>query len=75
VRGRAVGTCFNRQPEKNRVLPQAEGDMTLLMWLGLKSDVSFTDLRDAVSVCAAAPPGNCQLNVSNAERMEPIPPG
>jgi hypothetical protein len=55
-------------------LPQAEGDMTLLMWLGLKSDVSFTDLRDAVSVCAA-PPGSPQLNVSNAERMEPIPPG
>ncbi len=49
--------------------------MTLLMWLGLRSDVSFSDLRDAVSVCAAAPPGNPQLNVSNAERMEPIPPG
>jgi hypothetical protein len=49
--------------------------MTLLMWLGLKPDVNFTDSRDAVSVCAAAPPGNCQLNVSNAERMEPIPPG
>ena len=48
--------------------------MTLLMWLGLKSDVSFTDMRDAASVCAAAPPGSPQLNVSNAERMEPIPP-
>lgn len=74
MRGRGVGTCFNRQPEKNRV-PQAEGDMTLLMWLGLKPDVYFTDSRDAVSVCAAAPPGNPQLAVSNAERMEPIPPG
>jgi hypothetical protein len=49
--------------------------MTLLMWLGLKLDVNFVDLRDAVSVCAAAPPGNPQLAVSNAERMEPIPPG
>jgi hypothetical protein len=74
VRGRGVGTCFNRQPEKNRV-PQAEGDMTLLMWLGLKPDVHFTGSRDAVSVCAAAPPGNPKLAVSNAERMEPIPPG
>ena len=74
MRGRGVGTCFNRQPEKNRV-PQTEGDMTLLMWLGLKLDVNFVDLRDAVSVCAAAPPGNPQLAVSNAKRMEPIPPG
>jgi hypothetical protein len=74
VYGRGVGTCFNRQPEKNRV-PQAEGDMTLLMWLGLKPDVNFTDTRDAASVCAAAPPGNPQLAVSNVERMEPIPPG
>jgi hypothetical protein len=49
--------------------------MTLLMWLGLKPDVDFTDLRDAASVCAAAPPGNPHLTVSNAERMEPIPPG
>lgn len=49
--------------------------MTLLMWLGLKSDVRFTDLRDVASVCAAAPPGSPQLNLSNAERMEPIPPG
>jgi hypothetical protein len=49
--------------------------MTLLMWLGLKPDVSFTDSRDAVGVCAAAPPGNPQLAVSSAERMEPIPPG
>ena len=74
MRGRGLGTCFNRQPEKNRV-PQAEGDMTLLTWLGLKPDVNFNDLRDAASVCAAAPPGNPQLPVSNAERMEPIPPG
>jgi hypothetical protein len=49
--------------------------MTLLMWLGLKPDVNFTDSRDAVSVGAAAPPGNPQLAVSNAERMEPIPLG
>jgi len=49
--------------------------MTLLTWLGLKPDVIFNDLRDAASVCAAAPPGNPQLPVSNAERMEPIPPG
>ena len=49
--------------------------MTLLTWLGLKPDVIFNDLRDAASVCAAAPPGNPQLAVSNAERMEPIPPG
>jgi hypothetical protein len=74
VHGRGVGTCFNRQPEKNRV-PQAEGDMTLLMWLGLKPDVNFTDLRDAVSVYAAAPPGNPELAVGNVQRMEPIPPG
>ena len=74
MRGQGVGTCFNRQPEKNRV-PQAEGDMTLLTWLGLKPDVNFTDLRDAVSVYAAAPPGNPQFAVSNVQRMEPIPPG
>jgi hypothetical protein len=49
--------------------------MTLLKWLGSKPDVNFTDSRDAVSVCAAAPPGNPQFAVSNAERMEPIPPG
>ena len=49
--------------------------MTLLMWLGLKSDVSFTDLRDAVSVCAAAPPGNPYFAVSNLQRTERIPPG
>lgn len=55
-------------------LRQAEGEMTLLTWLGLKSDVSFTETRDAVSVCAAAPPGCPQLDV-DAERMEPIPPG
>jgi hypothetical protein len=73
MRGRGVGTCFNRQPEKNRV-SQAEGDMTLLTWLGLKPDENFIDLRDAVSVCAAAPPGNPRFAVSNIERMEPIPP-
>jgi hypothetical protein len=49
--------------------------MTLLIWLGLKPDVNFTDLRDAVSVYAAAPPGNPQFAVSNVQRMEPIPPG
>jgi hypothetical protein len=49
--------------------------MTLLMWLGLQPDVNFTDLRDAVCMCAAAPPGNSQLAVSNVQRMEPIPPG
>ena len=49
--------------------------MTLLTWLGLKPDMNFNDLRDAASVYTAAPPGNPQLAVSNAERMEPIPPG
>ena len=49
--------------------------MTLLPWLGLKPDLNFNDLRDAASVRAAAPPGNPQLAVGNAVRMEPIPPG
>jgi len=49
--------------------------MTLLTWLGLKPDVNFIDSQGAVSACAAAPPGNPQLPVSNVDRMEPIPPG
>ena len=69
-----VGTCLNRQPDKNRV-PQAEGDMTLLTWLGLKPEGSLTAARGIGSACRAAPPGNPQPSVSARERMEPIPPG
>ena len=69
---KVVGTCLNRQPEKNRV-PQAEGDMTLLMWLGLTPEGSLTD--PCGTVCGAAPPGNPRLPVSVVERLEPIPPG
>ena len=49
--------------------------MTLLMWLGLKPEGSFTDPRGIVSLCRAAPPDNPQLSVSTVQRMEPIPPG
>ena len=68
MRGRGVGTCFNRQPEKNRV-PQAEGDMTLLVWPGSKLECGFSKERNISERVDGS------IHSSTVKLMEPAPPG
>lgn len=74
MRGRGVGTCFNRQPEKNRV-PQAEGDMTLRVWLGSKLECSVSDGRNSDCAQAVSERADRSTHSSMVKLMEPAPPG
>ena len=69
-----LGSCCFASRNKNRV-PQAEGDMTLRVWLGSKLECSVSDRRNTDCAQAGSERADRSIHSCMIKLMEPAPPG
>ena len=69
-----LGSCCFASRNKNRV-PQAEGDMTLRVWLGSKLECSDSDRRNTDCAQAGSERTDRSIHSRMVKLMAPAPPG